>query len=229
MSLISLENIHSSLELSKSLKFSSLVDGVSYYYHYSCPHDGHQINDAGWGCGYRTIQTISSWISLRQASLVPTLPQIQKALVDCEDKPPSFLNSKDWIGCFEAAIVIDSLFDIPCKVVHAASGQLNEHLETLNEHFKLNKSPIMMGGDIDNGSKCVLGIASTRENLDDSDCVYFLVADPHCTRKSNEQDDRFKERLIYEEFLAWKPIKLFQSSGSFYNFCLPQTKSLLNK
>ena len=28
------------------------------YWHYCCD----DLNDRGWGCGYRTLQTISSWI-----------------------------------------------------------------------------------------------------------------------------------------------------------------------
>ena len=33
--------------------------GTTYdYWHYVCDH----FDDRGWGCGYRTLQTIASWI-----------------------------------------------------------------------------------------------------------------------------------------------------------------------
>lgn len=34
------------------------VQGTYEYWHYGC--DG--LDDRGWGCGYRTLQTICSWI-----------------------------------------------------------------------------------------------------------------------------------------------------------------------
>ena len=38
---------------------NELIKGKYTYYHYEC--DG--FNDSGWGCGYRTLQTIISWIN----------------------------------------------------------------------------------------------------------------------------------------------------------------------
>ena len=34
-----------------------LINGECEYYHYGC----NDVNDAGWGCGYRSLQTIMSW------------------------------------------------------------------------------------------------------------------------------------------------------------------------
>ena len=77
------------------------------YYHYNCDN----TNDAGWGCGYRTTQTMCSWIryqileknkKLNIESRVPDVPsilEIQKILTDCGDKPSNFVGSKQWIGC----------------------------------------------------------------------------------------------------------------------------------
>lgn len=36
----------------------TVVSGTYEYWHYGC--DG--LDDRGWGCGYRTLQTIASWI-----------------------------------------------------------------------------------------------------------------------------------------------------------------------
>ena len=35
------------------------VNGDYEYWHYNCD----DFNDEGWGCGYRTMQTIISWIN----------------------------------------------------------------------------------------------------------------------------------------------------------------------
>lgn len=57
----------------------------------------------GWGCGYRTLQTVCSWMTDNQKSdvKVPTIREIQEILVLLEDKPRGFLGSRQWIGSFE--------------------------------------------------------------------------------------------------------------------------------
>jgi hypothetical protein len=82
------------------------VNGNYNYYHYNCD----QVNDAGWGCGYRTLQSMCSWIRFKlieknkkfnsenTVANVPTILEIQKILSDCGDKPSSFVGSKNWIG-----------------------------------------------------------------------------------------------------------------------------------
>ncbi len=115
------KNVHVGLPkpLIDSVK-NSLINGDYLYYHYGC--DGQ--DDRGWGCGYRTIQTMASWLCCNCSSLTdkrrppPSLPEIQQALVTMGDKPASFLNSREWIGTFEASLVLDYFYDIPCKLVH---------------------------------------------------------------------------------------------------------------
>jgi len=54
-----LKNVHTGLELPcENVERLSLVKGDYDYWHYGC--DG--LDDRGWGCGYRTLQTIASWI-----------------------------------------------------------------------------------------------------------------------------------------------------------------------
>lgn len=60
----------------------------------------------GWGCGYRTLQTIASHLSLQgKAGQVPTLMKIQETLVEIGDKELSFIKSREWIGSFEVKIM----------------------------------------------------------------------------------------------------------------------------
>ena len=54
-----LSNVHLEVPLPKGeVVLSELVSGDYEYWHYGC--DG--VDDRGWGCGYRTLQTIASWI-----------------------------------------------------------------------------------------------------------------------------------------------------------------------
>lgn len=56
----------------------------------------------GWGCGYRTLQTLVSHLGKCSGdSSVPTIREIQQILVDLGDKDKSFLKSRGWIGSFE--------------------------------------------------------------------------------------------------------------------------------
>ena len=59
---------------------------VSGHYQY-CHYLWDGTDDRGWGCGYRTLQTIISWIihntsDKKQQLSVPSLPEIQKILVE---------------------------------------------------------------------------------------------------------------------------------------------------
>ena len=71
----------------------------------------------GWGCGYRTLQTICSWVrhvlkSKREVPLVPSLCDIQQTLMDIGDKPSSFIGSREWIGSVEACLYMDQTFGV---------------------------------------------------------------------------------------------------------------------
>ncbi|CAG9795659.1 unnamed protein product [Diatraea saccharalis] len=146
---------------------------------------------------------------------VPSIPKIQETLVQINDKPKSFLNSKQWIGSFEACLVIDTYYDVPCKIIHVNKGdELSYIVDTLMDHFKKFGSPVMMGGDIDCSSKGIMGI-----QVVDGDAS-LLVVDPHYVGKEES-----KEFLQRKGWVKWQPLKDFISS-SFYNLCLPQIKSI---
>lgn len=194
-------NVHlPSLEIGPFLKEGDKLEeilGVNKkieyeYWHYCCD----SFDDRGWGCGYRTLQTIASWIINRQslplseqpinensAKAVPSIPEIQRVLVeDLKDKPNSFLGSRDWIGSFEVCLVLDYLYDVPCKIIHAPAivtkgesrHSIVDHVDALRNHFQKFGSPIMMGGDVDSSSKGIFGIATSKNKK-----YYLLVVDPH--------------------------------------------------
>lgn len=88
------------------------VHGSLLFYHYKS--DGQ--DDRGWGCGYRTLQTLCSWIinvkNEFSSTTIPSLTKIQEILVDLQDKPSSFVGSNQWIGTYEATIILSQLYDV---------------------------------------------------------------------------------------------------------------------
>ncbi|KAJ9578653.1 hypothetical protein L9F63_005143 [Diploptera punctata] len=177
-----LQNVHEDVELPSTNGITTMIRGVYHYYHYGC--DGH--NDKGWGCGYRTLQTLCSWIKLlkNSSTLVPNIRAIQEILIELEDKPSNFLGSHEWIGSFEACLVIDHLYNIPSKIIHVNRGsELFQHISTFTEHFQKYGSPLMMGGDQDSSSKAIMGIHSKGKD------IYFLVVDPHYVGRAKSSQE----------------------------------------
>lgn len=221
MNFIELQNIHLIENLKPTKKFSTIscVKGKYQYYHYKC--DG--FDDVGWGCGYRTTQTLCSWLreqllldkAISNVPQVPTILEIQKILADSGDKPSRFVGSKEWIGCFESSIVIDTLFNVPCKILHCEAKLLENNMCQIKSHFETFGGPIMMGGDFDAASNGVLGITS-----ENTERYQLLIADPHLNNSNESIDINY---LVSREWISWKEINAFDQI-SFYNFCLPQKK-----
>ena len=120
------------------------------FYHFGCQ----DIKDFGWGCAYRCIQSLCSYLRLHMGYIArnerfieaePRHSDIQQVrysdgfvsffflerlttchwlrslnrnllvlqiLIDNEDKPASFLGSREWIGSFEVCLVLDTLYDV---------------------------------------------------------------------------------------------------------------------
>ncbi|XP_045196656.2 ufm1-specific protease 1-like [Mercenaria mercenaria] len=191
-----------------------IARGAYLYYNYGCD----KFDDRGWGCGYRTLQSICSWIKNQQekgssqiSHRVPSIPEIQEALVAIGDKPDTFKGSKDWIGSFEVCLCIDHFYNVPCKIIHVNSGaDLPDHVEELVKHFQEYGAPVMMGGDSDSSSKGVVGVCRNPQAL--------LIVDPH-----HYGPAKCKTYLQKEGWVKWRLIEEFKEH-SFYNLCLPQLK-----
>jgi len=211
-----LSDVHCALPEVENFQIKKIetVKGSYEYWHYGC--DG--VDDRGYGCGYRTLQTICSWLktfknSVDQDIKIPSIAEIQNLLVEMEDKPQSMVGSRDWIGSFEACLIIDRLYDVPSKILHISSGNfLENQVDAIFNHFHKFGSPIMMGGDMDCISKGVFGIAKTNANQH-----FLLILDPHYYGKPLTDT----AKLYDQGWVSWKPIKDFMN-GSFYNMCMPQ-------
>ncbi|KAM3139298.1 hypothetical protein pb186bvf_008518 [Paramecium bursaria] len=200
-------NIHHYLtpkQIDNSQRF--LCKGDYYYFHYMQDN----FDDNGWGCAYRSFQTILSWLIENEHCRtipIPTHKQIQQTLIEMKDKPVEFLGSSEWIGAFEVSMLITQLTGIECKIINIKKGsQVIEHLNTFKNHFIQNGCPIMFGGGL---------YAYTLLGVEFSDVERrFLILDPHYTG-----EDKIKQILL-KQGVSWKKEDLFEDKN-FYNFCIP--------
>jgi len=102
----------------------------------------------GWGCAYRSLQTLYSWFVAQgyTSTAVPSIPQIQRALVDMGDKPRTFAGSREWIGAVEVGMVLDALLHVQYRILNMQSGAMfAEHAAEMAEHFDTYGTPVMIG------------------------------------------------------------------------------------
>ncbi|XP_011694339.1 PREDICTED: inactive Ufm1-specific protease 1 isoform X2 [Wasmannia auropunctata] len=174
-----------------------------------------QLINLGVIHGTGTLQTICSWIIDNESlgKIVPSINKIQETLVEVEDKDRTFVGSREWIGSFEVSVVLNQLYEALSKIIHVPSGKsLIDQVDKIKRHFEQFGSPIMMGGDRDCSSKCIVGL-----HVGDGG-VYLLVVDPHFVGKAKSA-----EHLKKDGWVKWQKLDDFVDS-SFYNLCLPQLK-----
>ncbi|KAI3413750.1 WD and tetratricopeptide repeat protein [Globodera pallida] len=187
----------------------AVVRGKYAYYHYG----QHSFDDAGWGCAYRSFQTVCSWLKFQNhidaSKPIPSHRQIQQCLVAIGDKTPNFVGSNKWIGSLELSFCLDSMFNISSKILSSKSGaDLGEHARALIYHFESGGSPVMIGGG--QLAHTILGVDY---NVRLGDCQY-LVLDPHYTGRDN------LDEVLEGGWCAWKPAS-FWSKKDFFNLLLP--------
>lgn len=196
------------------------IQGAYEYYHYM-----QDIDDSGWGCAYRSLQTISSWLKLQgyTARDPPSHEEIQKTLVALGDKQAGFVGSKNWIGAIELGYVLDSLYQVQCKIITVSDGaEMASVARQIGQHFDTQGTPIMIGGGV--LAYTLLGIDYDEAT---GDCA-FLILDPHYTGS----DDLTK--IHKGKWVAWKSVgdkaaaggDLFVS-GAFYNLLCPQRPHII--
>ncbi|KAL9228409.1 hypothetical protein vseg_003995 [Gypsophila vaccaria] len=215
-----LKDVHSSIPSSGvSGGLVSLVQGSYEYHHYL--QGG--FDDSGWGCAYRSLQTIISWFRLQHYTSVdvPTHREIQEALVEIGDKDPSFIGSREWIGAIELSYVLDKLLGVTCKVMTLRSGaEFPERCRELALHFENQGTPVMIGGGV--LAYTLLGVDY---NDATGDCA-FLILDPHYTGGEDIK------KIVNCGWCGWKKAvdnkgKSFFLADKFYNLLLPQRPNMV--
>ncbi|EFA01874.1 ufm1-specific protease 2 [Tribolium castaneum] len=186
----------------------ALVKGKYAYYHY-CQN---KMDDNGWGCAYRSLQTLASWFKLQGFTdkEVPTFKDIQKCLVDLGDKPSSFIGSKQWIGSTEVNYVLNTLLGVTCKILYVSSGEeMGSKGPELLSHFENHGSPVMIGGGV--LAHTILGVDYNSQ----SGNLRFLILDPHYTGGED------LHTIQNKGWCGWKSVD-FWDKTAYYNMCLPQ-------
>ncbi|XP_026503688.1 ufm1-specific protease 2 isoform X1 [Terrapene carolina triunguis] len=185
-----------------------LVHGVYSYHHYMQD----RIDDNGWGCAYRSLQTICSWFKHQgyTEKSIPTHKEIQQALVDVGDKPAAFVGSQQWIGSIEVQLVLNQLLGITSKILFVSQGsELASQGRELANHFKTEGTPVMIGGGV--LAHTVLGVAWNEV----TGHIKFLILDPHYTGAED------LHVILEKGWCGWKGPD-FWSKDAYYNLCLPQ-------
>lgn len=185
-----------------------LVQGIYSYHHYMQD----RMDDNGWGCAYRSLQTICSWFQQQGyvERCVPGHKDIQQALVDVGDKQASFVGSRQWIGSIEVQAVLDHLLGVTSKIMFVSQGsELATKGRELANHFMTEGTPVMIGGGV--LAHTILGVAWSETTGE----IRYLILDPHYTGAEDLQ-------VITEKgWCGWKGPD-FWDQTAYYNLCLPQ-------
>ncbi|XP_012691310.2 ufm1-specific protease 2 [Clupea harengus] len=190
-----------------------LVQGLYSYHHYMQD----RIDDNGWGCAYRSLQTICSWFQQQGYTerAVPTHKEIQQALVDAGDKPAAFVGSCQWIGSIEVQVVLDQLLNVTSKIMFVSQGsELATKGRELANHFETEGTPVMIGGGV--LAHTILGVAWSES----SGQIRYLILDPHYTGGEDLQT------ITEKGWCGWKGPD-FWDQQAYYNLCLPQRPKMI--
>lgn len=107
------------------------VSGHYTYHHYLQD----RFNDRGWGCAYRSLQTLCSWLALNghidadiSEQIPPAHRRVQQVLVDIGDKPASLVGSREWIGSMEVGFYLDTALKVDhcslCQIFHLSLARV---------------------------------------------------------------------------------------------------------
>jgi len=201
-------NVHASLG-SPGIGTQYSVKGNYYYFHYNQD----SFNDDGWGCAYRSLQTIQSWFILQNYTSKPvqTHREIQKTVYGMGGQwTKSFIGSREWIGSLEIQGVLEQYMGISSKIIHVSRGSdISDHIIPLINHFNSQGTPVMIGGG--NLAYTLLGIETNPQKGK----TMLLILDPHYTGKDEIGT------IIKKGWCGWKDIPTIFLDTCFYNLCLP--------
>ena len=186
----------------------ALVGGRYAYHHYM--QEG--FDDGHWGCAYRSLQTLASWLWLQGYTdrRYPTHEEIQKVLVKIGDKEENFVGSREWIGSMEVSYCLDELFNVTSKTLYVSTGADLAHKgRDLYQHFLTQGTPVMIGGGV--LAHTIVGVLFNEDTGD----TRFLIVDPHFTGSDNLKTVQSKG------WVGWKGPK-FWNQTAHYNMCMPQ-------
>ncbi|GAA51752.1 Ufm1-specific protease 2 [Clonorchis sinensis] len=204
-----------------------VVKGRYTYKHYLQD----DTNDKNWGCAYRSLQTLISWLMWQGEIMpgpIPSLTDIQSALVRVGDKPKQFVGSRQWIGSMEVSFCLEELYGVTSRILPVSRGcdMGSTAASVLAQHFSTGGGPVMIGGG--QLAHTIIGVqipdVSTPvggEFLDKpSSAARYLIIDPHFTGPSGQL-----KAVLDKGWCGWKEAS-FWKADVFYNLCfLPAVRS----
>uniref|UniRef100_A0A182W233 Probable Ufm1-specific protease 2 n=1 Tax=Anopheles minimus TaxID=112268 RepID=A0A182W233_9DIPT len=202
-----LTNPHETLSVPHPDGRTALVAGVYTYHHYMQD----DFDDKGWGCAYRSLQTLVSWFNLQgyTSGTIPTHNDIQSCLVRVGDKQRHFIGSRQWIGSTEVSICLNEMLGIESRIMFVMHGsELASRGMELLQHFQQEGTPIMIGGGV--LAHTILGVSM---NADMGE-TKFLILDPHYTGADELGP------VLGKGWCGWKG-EDFWDKTSHYNLCMP--------
>ncbi|KAJ9509440.1 hypothetical protein QJQ45_001866 [Haematococcus lacustris] len=228
-----LRDVHLGLQAPVAGAGVHLVQGSYEYWHY-CQD---RVADAGWGCAYRSLQTLVSWFRTNHftSKPVPSHREIQQLLVKVGDKPAGFVGSSHWVGAVELAYVLDEYLDVSCKIITVNKGaDIPSHARQLAAHFDQQGTPVMVGGGV--LAYTLLGVAWHEATGE----AAFLILDPHytgvCKHAAGPGTGEDLRKIQAGSWVAWKRPGDSAAAGgplfvadAFYNFLCPQRPTAINK
>ncbi|EFJ48649.1 hypothetical protein VOLCADRAFT_60450, partial [Volvox carteri f. nagariensis] len=216
-SVVRLRDVHQGLAPPPGIGGTSVLVQGSYEY---CHYMQDRFNDAGWGCAYRSLQTICSWFRLQKytSKPIPSHRTIQQVLACLGDKPSSFVGSCNWIGAIELSYILDEYLGVTSKILTVNRGSdIPSHARELAAHFATMGSPVMIGGGV--LAYTLLGVTFN----DQTGEAAFLILDPHYTGGED------LKKIQQGTWVGWKRPGDNAAAGgplfvedAFYNFLLPQ-------
>ncbi|KAL0236692.1 hypothetical protein PCE1_000090 [Barthelona sp. PCE] len=140
------------------------------YYHYSQD----PIQDVGWACAYRSLQTVASAIiraGFGKGHDVPGVHDIQRILFEIGACQANILESRTWIGSIEVSFVLNHLFDVETEIITARNLEELQHLTAnIASYFETGLSfPLMIGGS--KYAHTIVGADATTQQ--------YAILDPH--------------------------------------------------
>ena len=201
----------------------AVVQGPYAYFHYLC--DG--FDDRGFGCAYRSMQTVLSWFLLNNAGApfeIPDVRGIQLLLtrIDSAVHKPALVGSKKWIGSIEVQLATQHFLgpDLDCRILRAESGvdfaENPTFIRQIVDHFREGGGPGTIGGA--SMAFTLLGVHANPFTL----AVEYLILDPHYPSTTTDLTTVKAKR-----WLAWQDPRKFFDKGRDYNVCLPIAASLI--
>eukprot|EP01025_Chloroclados_australasicus_P013700 TRINITY_DN16426_c1_g4_i2.p1 TRINITY_DN16426_c1_g4~~TRINITY_DN16426_c1_g4_i2.p1 ORF type:complete len:213 (+),score=19.74 TRINITY_DN16426_c1_g4_i2:276-914(+) len=199
-------NIHEFVPIPAKAKEIYKVLGNYRFYHF-----GEQgMDDRGWGCAYRSLQTVCSWLheqNFTKSDGVPSHKDIEQVLLKSVD---GYKGIPQWIGSWELFMYLDVCFDISSKILNSnSSEELLLKYEQIKEHFQKGGSPIMSGAG--NSARIIIGIGK-----DENEEQIMLVLDPHYIGINDP------EQIISQGYCGWSKMADIGKDVVFSNLLLPQ-------